>query len=228
MGKALPSSRDHRPDFMITLGLAPPYALADVKQAYRDKARATHPDRGGSTAAFNEVQQAFERAQAYLEFRGDRRGWIAAKMGRYAELQKATDRLRRLGAVVTTHAPEWLEASFGDFAQLTETVTAVRLTGSGDGDAVIRSLVADHHVLRELETLALPHCRVSDDAVLSLMIFQQLQRLDLSHTPVTRRSLALIDAIKSLESLRLDGTSIGWWSKRRVKAKLRRRGAMTL
>jgi len=223
MANASPQSHDPRPDFMVTLGLAPPYVLEDVKQAYRDKARETHPDRGGSSAAFNEVQQAFERAQAYLEFRGDRRGWIAAKMARYAELQKAIERLRRLGALVETYAPGWLEQSFGDFAQLTETASAVRLTGPADADAVIRALVADHHALRELETLALPRCRVSDDAVLSLAIFQQLKRIDLSHTPITGRALDLVDSIESLQSLRLDGTSIGWWAKRRAKAKLRAR-----
>src|SRR5688572_31834764 len=107
-------SVDHRPDFMVTLGLMPPYAVEDVKQSYRDKVKDAHPDRGGSVAAFNEIQQAFERAQAYLEFRGDRRSWIAGRMARYAELRRAIERLKKLGAEVTTFAPAWLEQSFGD------------------------------------------------------------------------------------------------------------------
>ena len=217
------STHDHRPEFMVTLGLAPPYVLEDVKQAYRDKARDTHPDRGGSTAAFNEVQTAFERAQAYLEFRGDRRGWIAAKMARYAELQQAIERLQRLGAVVTTYAPAWLENSYGDFAQLTENVSTVRLAESADGDAFIRALLADHHALRELETLELPSCQLTDDAVLSLAPFQQLKHIDLSHTLVTQRSLALVEAIESLRTLKLEETKIGWWAKHRAIAQLRRR-----
>jgi hypothetical protein len=218
-----PDSHDPRPDFMVTLGLAPPYVIEDVKQAYRDKARETHPDRGGSVVAFKEVQEAFEHAQAYLAFRGDRRGWIAAKMGHYAALQQAIERLERLGAEVTTHAPGWLEQSFGDFAQLTETVKSIRLAGPADGDALIRAMVADHAALRELETLELPKCQLTDDAVLSLARFQQLKRLDLSHTTITARSLELVDDIESLTSLNVDGTAVGWWPKRRAMAKLSRR-----
>jgi hypothetical protein len=211
---------------MVTLGLAPPYVLEDVLQAYRDKVKDAHPDRGGTVAAFNEVQTAFERAQAYLEFRGDRRGWIAAKMSRYTELRTAVERLQRLGAVVTTHAPDWLENSFGDFAQLSETARIVRLEGSADGDALIRALVADHHALRDIESLALPKCRLTDQAVLSLAPFQQLKHLDLSDTPVTALILDLIDAIESLETLNLEGTQIGWLAKRGAKARLRRRSML--
>jgi hypothetical protein len=219
----MPDSADHRPDFMVTLGLAPPYAIEDVKQAYRDKVKDAHPDRGGSVAAFTEIQQAFERAQQYLEFRGDRRSWIAGRMGRYAELQRAIERLERLGAEVTTFAPAWLEQSFGDFAQLTETVKAVRLEGPADGDALIAALLADVHLFRELETLALPKCRVSDQSVLSLKPFQQLKHLDLSRTPVTSLMLDIIDEIESLETLNLDGTNVGWLAKRGARARLRRR-----
>lgn len=227
MASQIPN-HDPRPDFMVILGLAPPYVLEDIKQAYRDKVKLAHPDHGGSIAAFNEVQTAFERAQAYLEFRGDRRGWIAAKMARYAELQEAVERLQRLGATVTTHAPEWLEQSYGDFAQLTETATLIRLAKSPNGDAFIRALVADHHALRELEALELPACQLTDDAVLSLAPFQQLKRLDLSHTPVTNQSLAIVDAIESLQELNLDGANVGWWAKRRVNATLSGREELRL
>ncbi|HEX6961630.1 MAG TPA: J domain-containing protein [Lacipirellula sp.] len=219
----MPDSVDSRPDFMVTLGLMPPYAIEDVKQAYRDKVKDAHPDRGGSIAAFNEIQQAFEQATAYLEFRGDRRSWIAAKMGRYAELQRAIERLERMGATVTTFAPAWLEQSFGDFAQLTETVKTVRLEGPADGDALIAALIADLPSFRELESLALPKCRVSDQSVLRLAPLQQLKQLDLSETPVTALVLDLIDQIESLETLNLEGTNVGWLAKRGARARLRRR-----
>src|SRR5262245_34604998 len=118
--------RDSRPEFMQILGLSPPYAKEDVRQAYFEKAKQAHPDKGGTPEAFHKIQQAFEQAQVYLEFRGDRRAWIAAKMNHYIALEKAMDRLEALGAVLTTSAPNWLAQSFGDFAQLAETAFRVR------------------------------------------------------------------------------------------------------
>ena len=217
------SNHDHRPEFMVTLGLAPPYAIEDVKQAYREKARATHPDRGGSAAAFAAVHEAFERAQAYLEFRQDRRGWIAGKMARYAALQDAIAQLEQLGAEVTAYAPEWLEQSYGDFAQLTEHVTKIRLADSPAPTPFIDAMVENYASLRELQTLELPGCRLTDNDVLHLSVFQQLRKLDLSRTPITKQSLAVVDAIESLRELNLDDTSIGWWAKRGVASQLARR-----
>jgi hypothetical protein len=221
-------NHDPRPDFMVILGLAPPYVIEDVKAAYRDKVKLAHPDRGGSIAAFNEIQTAFERAQAYLEFRGDRRGWIAAKMARYAELQDAVARLERLGAAIETFAPDWLEQSYGDFAQLTETAKQVTFAGPGDGDPFIAALLADHHALRELESLTITRSALSDAAALGLAKFQQLKRLDLSHTPVTAQVVDLIDAIETLEELNVDDTNVGWWAKRTAHKKLAARAAEKL
>jgi hypothetical protein len=216
-------AHDHRPDFMVTLGLAPPYVLEDVKAAYREKAKLSHPDRGGSVEAFNEIQQAFERAQQYLEFRADRRAWIASHMERYVALERAIDRLRRLGAQVMTRAPEWLAQSFGDFAQLTETAGQFRAPGAVNGDELIAALVEEHKPLRELREIEMPGAHVSDDAVLSLGVFSMLAHLDLSDSPITSRALKLVDRLEALESFHVDGTSIGWWARRRLQARLRRR-----
>lgn len=219
------SVTDPRPEFMITLGLAPPYAIEDVKQAYLEKAKQAHPDRGGSTGAFNKVQQAFERAQEYLSFRSDRRAWIASRVARYVAAEKAITRLKGLGASVFTQAADWLQQSFGDFAQMTESILLVRAVDAPNGDAIIGALVEEHAALSELTALELPGCRVSDDAVLRLAAFQQLTRLNLSRTPVTSRSLALIDAIPTLEALGLDGSGVGWWTRWRTSARLKRRAA---
>jgi hypothetical protein len=210
---------------MVTLGLAPPYAIEDIHQAYREKAKRAHPDRGGSVAEFIAIQQAFERAQAYMEYRTDRRAWIAGKMARYVALEQAIARVSRCGVSVVTLAPAWLQQSYGDFAQLTETPAIARAENATNGDAIIAALVDDHVALRELESLELPGCRVSDNAVLRLATFPMLRRLDLSRTPVTRRVLALVDELPQLESLDLEGSRVGWWLRRRTAARLRRRAA---
>lgn len=226
MPQPAPSSGlDHRPDFMVTLGLAPPYAIEDVHQAYREKAKRAHPDRGGSVAEFVAIQEAFERAQAYMEYRTDRRAWIAGRMARYVALEQAIARVSRFGVNIVTLAPAWLQHSFGEFAQLTETPATARAENATNGDAIIAALVGDHAALRELETIELPGCRVSDDAVLRLGAFQMLRRLDLSRTPVTRRVLELVQTLPQLETLELEGSRVGWWLRRRTAAKLRRRAA---
>ncbi len=208
---------------MITLGLAPPYAKEDVKQAYLTKAKQVHPDRGGTVAAFHELQEAFEAAQAYLEFRADRRAWIAAKMNGYIELEKAAARLRALGAEVVAAAPRWLQQSFGDFAQLAETAVRLRASDAHHGDAIIDAMVDEYHALRELEVVELAGCRVSDDAALSLAVFRQLKRVNLARTPVTRRVLGLIDGLPELIWLGLEGTKVGWLARQRAAWRLRRR-----
>jgi hypothetical protein len=219
---AEPAGDDDRPDFMVTLGLAAPYTLEDVKQAYLEKAKQVHPDRGGSPEEFNALQGAFERAKAFVAFRADRRTWIAGQMDRYLALQRAVDRLRRLGAEVTTNAYDWMEHSFGDFAQLTETVVGVSAIDAPNGDEIIAAMCEEHDALRELREIELSGSTVSDDAVLSLRIFTMLRRLDLSRTQISNRALSIAD-VETLEDLNLDETPIGWWAKRRITACVRRR-----
>jgi hypothetical protein len=208
---------------MIRLGIAPPYTLEDVKQAYLEKAKAVHPDHGGTAGEFAALQDAFERAQEFLAFRSDRRAWIAAQMDRYIALEKVIDRLRKLGAEVTTTSYEWMEQSYGDFAQLTETAVCVRAPGAANGDEIVAALVAERDPLRELREVELPGAKVSDDAVLSLSGFTMLRRLDLSGTPITERALDVVDDLPALETFEVDDTQLGWWKKHRLASRLRRR-----
>ncbi len=55
------------PDFIDTLGLKVPFTIDDVKKAYRQKAKLTHPDRGGSIEAFINLQETYEKALAFFE-----------------------------------------------------------------------------------------------------------------------------------------------------------------
>jgi len=208
---------------MIRLGLAPPYSVEDVKAAYRDQAKRSHPDHGGSAQEFHALQEAFERAQEYLAFRGDRRRWIAKQMDGYLGFRMLMEQLEELGAEATSNAIDWLEKSFGDFAQLTETVVGIRLENSSSGDELIRLLVEQQSLLGELTRLELPGCQVSDEAVLQLEPFEQLRHLDLTDTPVTSESLWIVDTILGLDSVALEGTKVGWWMRRKVAKVMQRR-----
>jgi len=56
-----------------TLGITARASAEDLKRAFRERALATHPDRGGDAEAFREVQRAFKEAQRRLARRGPTR-----------------------------------------------------------------------------------------------------------------------------------------------------------
>jgi len=47
---------------LAELGLQPPCSQSDIRQAFRQKAQLTHPDRGGDQKAFIRLQTAYLRA----------------------------------------------------------------------------------------------------------------------------------------------------------------------
>jgi hypothetical protein len=80
-----PSSAQFRPDqleFLTVLGLAPPVTEEDVKQAYLDKAKSAHPDRGGDVENFKRLQDAFEQATEYARFKAGRMQWLSSTSNR--------------------------------------------------------------------------------------------------------------------------------------------------
>ena len=56
-----------RPEFMVRLGLSPPYAEEDVKAAYRVQAKRVHPDHGGSAQDFHALQMGMENSVSTWE-----------------------------------------------------------------------------------------------------------------------------------------------------------------
>ena len=90
-----------------------------------------------------------------MKFRGDRRGWIAKRMDEYLAVQEVIERLRQFGADVETDSLDWLQRSFGEFAQLTEAVISVQLQNAPNGDEVLDYLVSQHERLLELRRLDL-------------------------------------------------------------------------
>src|SRR3954468_20682084 len=182
---ARPAKDIDRPPFMVKLGLMPPYMAADVEKAYLARIKDIRPDLGGDPQPFYDVQNAYMQAKEYVKFRGDRRGWIARQMDEYMAVQEVTDRLRQLGAEVETTALDWLQKSFGDFAELTESILSIRLHDSARGEEFIEYLASRRDSLLELRSLDLAGCAITDASVRQLSVFRRLQDLNLNQTPIT-------------------------------------------
>lgn len=56
------------PACLQTLGLSMPCSLEEVKEAYRQKAKQTHPDGSGSAGAFVALQQCYEEALEFFKY----------------------------------------------------------------------------------------------------------------------------------------------------------------
>jgi hypothetical protein len=202
-----------RPDFMVTLGLLPPYTLEDVRTAYRAKVLIAHPDRGGEAAAFHKLQEAYDRALQYVQFRSDRRRWVAAWVEPYLRQEEVTEEVRRLGGQVQVDQIDWMKRSFGDFFTLFDQLRGIRLRGLADGDRFLHYLAEHRPALPYLIHLDLAGSRVSDEGVLRLGKFELLRRLNLAGTAVSRKGLQVLKSLPNLEWLNLAGTSVGWWGR---------------
>ncbi len=216
------SKSDLRPEFMATLGLMPPYQDQDVEKAYHAKLKEIRPDLGGDRQAFYDVQNAYARAKEYVKFRGDRRGWIANQVDAYVAVHEVIDRLKQFGAEVELEAVDWLKRSFGDFAQLTESVIGVRLRDADNGDEVVTYLVSQHDRLLELRQLDLTGSTITDNAIRQLSVFRRLAELDVSRTSITWQGLQVVAQLPELETVRADGTRLGWLGRWRLKRVLSR------
>jgi hypothetical protein len=216
-----PASDYDRPACMVTLGLLPPYTAEDVERAYLSKIKEIRPDLGGDREAFYAVQNAYIQAKEYVKFRGDRRGWIARRMDEYLAVQGVIDQLKKYGAQVETDSVDWLEKSFGDFAELSESVIAIRLNGAANGDEVLDYLISQRDKLLELRKLDLEGSVVTDDMVRQLSVFRRLSELNLNRTPITWQSLHVVEWLPELEEVHVEGTGLKWLTRRKLASQLR-------
>lgn len=223
MAKDNSQSPKGRPDFMATLGLLPPYTLDDVKQAYKKKALLAHPDHGGNPQVFQEIQEAYQNALGFLSLRDDRRGWIANQMDRYLAQQGLEDRLIQLGATVKDPHTDWLERSYGDFAELTSVIDSIELPAGGDGNALIDLMVSDKNHLGSLKRVILADCGVTIDRALQLGQFHTLRHIDLCKNRLSGRVTELISTLPMLKELRIEQSSVSWWHRQKIKRQLSKR-----
>jgi len=220
----LPSPDEtERPAFMATLGLLPPYLPEDVEKAYLARVKEIRPDLGGDPRPFYELQTAYSQAKEYLKFRGDRRGWIAKRMDEYVAMQDVVGQLTAFGAKVETNFLGWLRKSFGDFAELTEKIVAIRYNDAANGDEFIDFLVTHTDELLELERLDLAGTNLTDGTVRQLGALRSLRTLDLSRTPITWQALHIVEWLPELQSLDVTGTSLNWFTRRKLNSQLRQK-----
>lgn len=215
---------------MVVLGLLPPYMPEDVEKAYLSRVKDIRPDLGGDPKPFYELQNAYAQAKEYLKFRGDRRGWIAKRMEEYLGVQEVVAGLKEFGADVETTALDWLQKSFGDFADLTESVVGIRLHDSAHGEEFVEFLVGQHEKLLELRRIDLTGCAITDAAVRQLSVFRRLQELNLSRTPITWEALHVVQFLPELNEVNVQNTSLGWLTRRKLASQLKqkRKAAATL
>jgi hypothetical protein len=198
---------------MSVLGLLPPYTLEDVREAYRQKVMAAHPDRGGKAADFVRLSEAYDRALEFVTFRGDRRAWIGAQVECHLLQEEVAAEVRRLGGSVEVERIDWIRQSWGDdFVLLADRVRAVRVPGLADGDAFLALLARRRPPY--LTGLDLSGGKVTDAGLRHLAGCELLRWLDVSGTGVTPAGLrAVLGGLPALRWLNVRGTRAGWWGR---------------
>jgi hypothetical protein len=210
---------DHNLEFLSVLGLTQPVTVEDVKQAYLEKAKTAHPDRGGDKQEFVRLQQAFEQATEYAQFKAGRMQWLTRWVEQYAEQQQVIDEIKALGGVVEVKADDMVTKSIGpDFATVLDRVVKIRLAGAGVDDQMLLSITSRRRVLAGLRHLELIDTAVSSVGLQNLQAFESLQHLDLSGTPVSESVLdSLLADLPQLETLNLSRTGIGRWARAKLR-----------
>lgn len=220
--KAAHHSPDARPPFLVTLGLVPPCTVEDVKQAFLAKVKTAHPDHGGDPAEFLKLQEAFENATEWAQFRASRLAWLGNWVEKYVEQDSLVAEIQRRGGLVHVAGVDWLRRSFGeDFSQVAEKVTGIELRGRNVDDGTLAWLANHRNSLSSLKSLILSGTAITDTGVLQLSAFPALQELVLSDTKVGAAGLIVVDQLPELKRLVVHNTEVGLLT--RLKLRLRHR-----
>jgi hypothetical protein len=209
--------RGQRPEFMAVLGLLPPYAVEDVREAYRQRALTAHPDRGGDAAEFNRLSEAYDRAIEYVTFQGDRRAWIATRVECHLLQEEVAAEVRRRKGQVEFERMDWVKESWGEgFELLGDQLRWIRVRRQTDADTFLEFLSGRR--LPYLIGLDLAGSKVTDVGLSHVASSPVLQWLDLAETGVTYTGLRqVMRDLPSLNRLNLKGTAIGWLRRRSLQ-----------
>jgi len=210
---------DHNLDFLAVLGLTPPVTVEDVKQAYLEKAKSAHPDRGGNTSDFVRLQKAFEQATEYAEFKAGRMQWLTRWVEQYAEQEELVKYIKSLGGTISVTQADSLTKSIGqDFATVLERIHGIQLSGPRITDEVLLHLGRQRRILAGLKRLDLIDTAVTSIGLRQLHDLDSLEQLDLSGTQVGFHAVeSLVRELPRLETLGLSNTPINLWSRMKLR-----------
>ena len=215
------TSRDDsepRPEFMVALGLMPPYTVEDVKRAYFEKARTAHPDGGGSVETFVKLHDAYVKATEFAGQRASHIEWLGGWVEQYAQQQAIAEEVFSRGGNVEIEKPKTVTASIGaDFGHVLERMIGIAMRGRSFGDADVEYLTSRAEWLKTIRYLDLSGSQVTDKSVERLTVFSGLERIDLSDTATTAAVLPRLQTLSKLKELRLAGTRIGFWPRWKMR-----------
>ncbi len=195
---------------MAALGLSPPYTLRDIQQAYLAKVKRAHPDTGGSTAAFLDLQKAYQLAKQYVLRHPFRLSWLADDVEFYCRQRAWIAQLSDCGATVALEQSGGLAYSWGeDFVHLADRVVRIHMHGPQITDDAVGILLHDRRMLAYLRVLDLRASKVTDHGLGKLPALASLQSLILCDTAVTGRGLVeTVDRLPELRVVDLRNTSL--------------------
>jgi hypothetical protein len=206
-------------EFLAILGLKPPVSVEDVKQAYLDKAKNAHPDRGGDARDFMRLHEAFEQATEYARFKAGRMQWLSGWVEQYAEQQELVDEIKTLGGEADVESVESLGQTIGsDFATVMDRLVGVRLSGPHIDDAMIIPFAAKLRRQSGVHRLELIDTSVTAVGLRELHRCDSLRHLDLSGTKVGLQVVeSLLGALDRLETLGIHDSGIGWAARMKLR-----------
>lgn len=206
------SSAGYRPDCMQQLGLLPPYSVEDVKRAYRQLAKSSHPDAGGSAEDFAKLHDTYQRALNLAGFHESRRDWLASQVDRYVQRMEFQTLLTSLGGRCLVQRPDVYLSDYGpDFAQMLCEITAVYLTQGTRVDAALAQ-IAPQPMIQEARLLDLSFSDVTDNGLRHLSGLPLLG-IDLRTTRIASRGLKHLSQLPKLEWIHIGRTRIGFWGR---------------
>ena len=208
--KPLKQRDQNRPECLVVLGLLPPVTLEDVNQAFKAKAMAAHPDRGGDAKTFIAVKQAYEDAREYVKFKAGKLEWLAGKIDAYAQQQEVVTETIERGGDVEMEEVDWLTKSFGeDFGHVADKLVRVTLRNEKADDVFAILLGFRTESLKDLAELDLAGGTLTDEGLLQFKGLTALKRLDLRGTKVGKLAAEVPGWFEQLEFLGLPKGAVG-------------------